>query len=138
MIRYVFNRPFNTHRYLIEPISGINHLKTMLTDRFIKFHDSILKCEKNITRNLAILQAKDCRSDFGRNIYNICREKGTQFFKDISKGDIKYFPISFQDEWRVSILKELLESKFYYFPSNFDFPFNFDELNFMIEHIACS
>ena len=89
MIRNVFNLPFNTHRYLIEPISGINHLKTMLTDRFIKFHDSILKCEKNITRNLAILQAKDCRSDFGRNIYSICREKGTQFFKDISKGHIK-------------------------------------------------
>ena len=53
MIRNVINRPFNTHRYLIEPISGVNHLKTKLTDRFIKFHDSILKCEKNITRNIA-------------------------------------------------------------------------------------
>ena len=132
MIRNVFNLPFRTHRYLIEPISGINHLKTMLTDRFIKFYDSILNCDKNITRNLAILQAKDCRSDFGRNIYNICREKGVQFFKDISKGDIKYFPISYHDEWRISILKELLQSKFYFFP------LNYDEINFMIEHIACS
>ena len=41
----------------------------MLTDMLIKFHDSILKCDKSITRNLAIIQAKDCRSDFGRNIY---------------------------------------------------------------------
>ena len=60
----------------------------------IKFHDSILKCDKSITRNLAILQAKDCRSDFGTNIYNLCCEKCTQFFSDIKKGDIKYFPFS--------------------------------------------
>ena len=30
-IRNVFNLPYKTHRYLIEPISGIPHPKTMLT-----------------------------------------------------------------------------------------------------------
>ena len=68
MIKNVYNLPYKTHRYLIDPIYGITHLKTRHTDRYIEFHDSILQCYKNITRNLAILQAKDFRSDFGRNI----------------------------------------------------------------------
>ena len=109
MIRNVFNLPYNSHRYLIEPISGIPHLKTMIVDRFLKFYNSILNCNKFITRNLANIQSKDCRSDFGRNINNICREKNTLLFSNVRKGDIKYFPITENDKWRVPILKELLQ-----------------------------
>ena len=80
MIRNVFNLPYKSHRYLIEPVSGIPHLKTMIVDRFIKFHDSLLNCNKLITRNLAFIQANDFRSDLGRNINNICRESKNLVF----------------------------------------------------------
>ena len=37
MIRFVFKLPYMSHRYLLEPISNTSHLKTKLTDRFVKF-----------------------------------------------------------------------------------------------------
>ena len=132
MIRNVFSLPYKTHRYLIEPVSGIPHLKTMVIDRFIKFHDSIVNCNKVITRNLAFIQAKDCRSDFGRNINNICRESNTLLFSNVKKGAIKYFPISDIEKWRVPFLKELLQR------NQLFIPLNDDEINFLIECIACS
>ena len=65
-------------------------------------------------------------------LINICREKGTQFFPNINKGDIKYFPIRLQDEWQISILKELLQC-------NFDsIPLSYVEANSDVEYIACS
>ena len=132
MIKNVFHLPYKSHRYLIEPISEIPHLKTMIVDRFIKFYDSIINCNKLITRNLAFIQAKDCRSDFGRNINNICRENNTLLFSNVRKGDIKYFPISDNEKWRVSFLKELLHS------NQLFIPLNDDEINFLIDFVACS
>ena len=113
MIRNVFKLPYNSHRYLIEPISGITHLKTMLSDRFFKFYDSVMNCNKKLTRELAHIQSRDCRSDFGRNISNMCREMGTLSFLNIKKGDIKYFPIKEDDKWRVPRLRELLQQNIY-------------------------
>ena len=115
----------------------------MIVDRFLKFYNSILNCNKFITRNLANIQSKDCRSDFGRNINNICREKNTLLFSNVRKGDIKYFPITENDKWRVPILKELLHRNnyfilFYIINHNLLIPLREDEINSLIEFIACS
>ena len=110
MIGNVFNLPYQSHTYLIEPISDIPHLKTIIVYGFIKFHDSIVNCNKLITINLAFIQAKDCRFDFGRIINNICRESNNLLFSNVRKHDIEYFPISHNEKWRVPILKELLHS----------------------------
>ena len=123
MIRNVFNLPYNSHRYLIEPISGIPHLKCMIINRFIKFYNSILKCNKSITKHIAFIQALDCRSDFGRNIQNICNETKVFNFSDITRENIKYFPASPNDEWKVNILKELLN------PNKFDIIFTNRDVN---------
>ena len=139
MIRNVFNLPYKSHRYLIEPVSGIPHLKTMIVDRFIKFHDSLLNCNKFITRNLAFIQANDCRSDFGRNINNICRESKNLVFSNVSKGDIKYFPINDNDKWRVPILKQLLHCNKLTSPPNDEINYlNEDEFNFLLDFVACT
>ena len=101
-------------------------------DRFLKFHNSILNCNKSITRKLARIQAVDCRSDFGRNIQNICRERNTLNFSSVMKGDVKYFPMNDIDKWRVPYLKELLHCKKYSMPIDIDF------INLLIEIVACT
>ena len=85
----------------------------MLSERFLKFYDSVMNCNKKLTRELAHIQSRDCKSDFGRNISNMCREMGTLSFLNIEKGDIKYFPIKEDDKWRVPRLRELLQQKIY-------------------------
>ena len=72
MIRNVFNLPFRTHRCLIEPVSCTPHLFTRLTNRFMKFYNSIYSSDKCVINNLRCVQQNDLRSTFGLNIHNMC------------------------------------------------------------------
>ena len=46
IMRIVFNLPYCTHRYLLEPFSGVTHLQTMLTNRLLKFYETLYLSEK--------------------------------------------------------------------------------------------
>ena len=89
---------------------------------------------------MAIIQANDCRSDFGRNINNICRDSNNLAFSNVNKGDIKYFPIKDNEKWRVSILKQLLYNNKLSLPPNEDeiVYLNEDEFNFLLDFVACT
>ena len=78
VIRIVFNLPYRTHRYLLEPYSGFTHLFSLLTNRFLKFYETLFYWDKNVIRNLRIIQENDCRSTFGINIRNICMRNNTE------------------------------------------------------------
>ena len=67
IIRIVFDLPYRTHRYLLEPYSGFTHVLTMLTNRFMKFYSSLYYSSKNVVSNLRRCQENDCRSKFGLN-----------------------------------------------------------------------
>ena len=131
IVRIVFNLPYCTHRYLLEPFSGFTHVFTMLTNRFMKFYNTLYFSSKNVVSNLRLCQEGDCRSNFGLNIQNICLMNETSNIFECKKNSIKYFPIVEEDLWRVDILKELKESLGVEGFSN-------EELSFMINDIACN
>ena len=56
------------------------------------------------------LQEKDGRSVFGRNIRNILKECHAEKF---SEAKYIYKPVPDDQQWRVHLLKELIESKAY-------------------------
>ena len=74
MIRFVYNLPFDSHRYLLEPISNTSHVKTKLTNRFLKFYETVKNSSKPLINNLFNVQSNDFRSDFGHNVLMICTE----------------------------------------------------------------
>ena len=111
VIRTVFNLPYCTHRYLLEPLSNFTHLFSLLTNRFIKFYSSLYFSNKKVVSNLRVCQQNDCRSTFGLNISNICLANDTVDIFQCTKNGVKYFPIDEADKWRVYILKELFELK---------------------------
>ena len=133
--RMVFGLPRDTHHCLIEPVSAFKHLFTLLTNRFLKFYFTIFLSNKNIIRNLRRIQEKDCRSDFGSNIRNICRLNGTTNIFACLKDNIKYFPINESDVWRVDLLKELISIK--RSPNNL-VGFSCAEIDFLINDLAGS
>ena len=135
VLRSVYDLPPKTHRCLFEPISGFKHIFTLLTNRFLKFYNTLFLCNKNIIRNLRRIQEKDCRSHFGSNIRNICRLNGTNNIFACSKDSIKYFPINDRDFWRVGFLKELLSIK--HSLNDLD-GFSFAEIDFLIKDVAGS
>ena len=133
IVRIVFDLPYCTHRYLLEPYSGFTHVLTLLTNRFIKFYNTLYVSCKNIVSNLRLCQEKDCRSNFGLNIRNICLWNDSLSILDCKKYSVKYSPITDGDLWRVPILKDLIELKESHTVSGF----LQEELNFIINNVAC-
>ena len=111
MVRMLFNIPRNTHKCLIEPISGSSHLKIKLIKRFIKFAETLSDCDKPHLRYLHNVQKNDFRSVYGRNCRNICKEAGTENINDATWLDIKYEPVPPEEEYRVALIQELIEMR---------------------------
>ena len=61
LVRQVFGLDRKTHRSLIEPVSKVLHLKTMLCSRMVKFSLKLRECPKFTTRFLANMFSTDLR-----------------------------------------------------------------------------
>ena len=134
VIRDIFQLPKCTHRYFIEPISETPHLFTVLVNRFIKFYKNLCVSDKMLIQNLRTIQEIDTRSTFGSNLRNICLSTGCDLLNiSDAKNEVKYQNISNLNVWRVSVLKELLDSR----NSNIDTFFNASEIHNLIDYIAC-
>ena len=72
-VRIMFGVPLNTHRYFLEPLAGIQHLKFTLRSRFLGFITQIEKSHKILPKILLQMQIikRDCRSITGSNLRNI-------------------------------------------------------------------
>ena len=111
-IRNILHVDRCTHRYMIEPMSEVMHLKTMLASRFVSFHDSLINSKKFSIRFLARLFESDMRTVYGRNLHEIaslCNVDHRQLTPKIVKSKLKYREVSDEDQWRVRMGKELLE-----------------------------
>ena len=135
-IRNVFNIPNTTHRYLIEPVSGCPHPKTMLTSRFVKFTQSLGSCSKQSIRYLVSLVKNDNRTLMGKTLSRISRE--TQVAKvdltsSIVSKTLLYFPVPTDQLWRVKVLLELLDVRNGSLSID---DFNKKELNTIIDYLC--
>ena len=134
VIRNVFKLPRRSHRYLIEPLSQFPHVLTLLTNRFLKFYNTLYCSPKSVISNLRMFQEIDCRSNFGSNINHICQLNNTLDILQCRRNSVKYFPINENDIWRINMLKELIRY-------DQEFPlhgFTENEINFLIENVACA
>ena len=102
-IRSIMNLPIATHRYILEELSGTEHLQIKLCKRFQKFHMKVKQCSNPLVANLYRLQAHDMRSIFGRN----CALTN----KDYSENNKAYVTPENQ-EWRLNLIAELMQVKF--------------------------
>ena len=82
-----------TRTFLIEPLSGCYHPKTLLCSRFFKFHQTNLNCSKPTIRMLAKLNQKDLRKVYGNNlrrISNLCGQEIDELTSQVIKNNVKY------------------------------------------------
>ena len=92
MVRYMFNIPRESHRFVIEPISGTSHLKIKLIKRFLQFYKTLSTCDKPHLRYLLKKQENDYRSVFGQNVRNICSESEVEKISEVILSKIEYMP----------------------------------------------
>ena len=113
-IRKMMNLDRQTHRYMIEPISDIRHIKFALLKRFLTFTEKLEKSMKHPVRILFNALKRDCRSTTGSNLRRIMNLVKRSKVSHIQKKDLECIPFcktEKDDEWRLIIVKELLSAR---------------------------
>ena len=87
--RIMYDLPYNTHRYLVEPVSGQLHLKKMLIKRFLSFIQQIYRSRKILPKQLLQFIQNDTRSITGSNIRRILLLTNRAKVEDITVEDIE-------------------------------------------------
>ena len=64
-IRLMYDLPMQTHRNLMEPISGNRHVRYHLVRRFLSFINQIENSSKEATRHLLKIIKHNCRTTTG-------------------------------------------------------------------------
>ena len=135
-VRNIFNVPYTTHRYLIEPLSDCPHPKTMISGRYVKFVHSLASSSKPSVSYLARIVRNDNRTLMGRTLSKISREtsiaKAALTSSIVGKG-LSYFPVPGDQMWRIDILKELLCVKRRFLSLD---EFNFTQISNMIDFLC--
>ena len=109
-IRKMFNLDRTAHRYLIEPISEMTHIKWSLIKRFVNFVRTIKLSPKRQLKNLLMVSKRDARSTTGRNnrhITKLCDGKPMETIKIEDLKKLKYHEVAKDDEWRLGLIKEI-------------------------------
>ena len=70
-MRLMLDIPRESHRYLIEPLSKVTHIKIILAKRFLTFLDQIRNSNKSASKFLLNTILFDTRSTTGSNLRNI-------------------------------------------------------------------
>ena len=113
-IKIMMDLPYETHRGLIEPISGRLHLRKILLKRFIVMTESLRRAKKPILRALLSEIEHDARSNTGRNLRMIMMQTDKSDIREIQLSDIEnipYFDLAEDEDWRVEMLRHLLEER---------------------------
>ena len=111
-VRITLDLPLTTHRNLLETVTGCRHLHSVLCSRFLGFIEKVRDSQKTIPKLLLSHIMYDVRSTTGSNLRNIMLETDKDDIAILSKSDseqVKYHPLSKDDEWKKEALIELLD-----------------------------
>ena len=113
-VKIMMNLPYETHRGLIEPLSRRLHLRKILLKRCVSMTDSLRRSKKPILRALLSEMQYDARSNTGKNLREIMIQTSRSDISEIQLSDIEsiqYFELAEDEEWRVKMLRHLLEER---------------------------
>ena len=137
-VKIMMGLPYQTHRSLIEPLTGQKHIRKVLLSRFLGFMDKITKSGKKRLNMLMETCKKDVRSVTGSNYRNIMLLLGKTSVSDVRREDvdsIEYFKLEPDESWKVDSIKELIEVK----QGKVEVPgFDKDELDTILDYLCTS
>ena len=113
-IKIMLNLPYQTHRYLIEPLSGRQHLKRVFIKRFLQFIASIRDSTKPVLNTILAVTNTDTRATTGKNLREIMILTKKLSILDIKPEDSEqfdYFPIQDEDKWKSELLNLMIEER---------------------------
>ena len=135
-VKVMLDLPLSTHRSLIQPLTGVEHVKLSLIKRFLGFLDKI-RCSNKKALNMLLQEAMmDVRSVTGANLRNIMLLVDKKNVKEVKTEDwdkIVYCKQQDVDNWKISMIWEIIDTK----TGIEDIPgFDSEELEFILHHIC--
>ena len=113
-IKVMLDLPYQTHRGLIEPITGRKHQRTCFIKRFMVMIQQMRASKKPILKMLLSEIELDVTSTTGSNLRNIMLETSKSTVREVDLSDVNslmYFKLGDEEEWRVEMLKYLLAER---------------------------
>ena len=112
--RVMYNLPRTTHRYFVEPVSGIPHVKKTLVKNFLNFINQIKKSNKEVSKVLLETIKNYCNSTTGSNLRNIMELVKKDNIEELIVEDaqmIVYKEIPAEESWRIGVVKDIIDIK---------------------------
>ena len=110
-IKLAYDLPHATHRYLLNDLVQLDHIKKVVLKRFTKFYQTINTCDIPQVRILNDIQSKDVRSTYCRNINHTLRVAGVRNMNEVNFSNISINPVPPGLEWRIPLLRDLLHNR---------------------------
>ena len=110
----MFDLPYDTHRYFVQPVSNQPHVRNLLLQRFFGFLSQIEKSPKLLPKALLKVVRNDVRSTTGSNLRNILLLTDKSNVDDLKINDVKtliYSPVKNENLWKIDIVRELIDVK---------------------------
>ena len=136
-IRKMFDLPYQTHRYYIEPLSERSHIKYSLLKRVITFANTLRNNKKDTVISVFLMMEKDTNSTIGKNLRKIMKLCGKRYVHEIRSTDIDkltYNIVSEENKWTLNLVRELIDTKTGILTIN---EFSKEEINEML-HFTCT
>ena len=108
--RVMMNLPRTTHRFFIEPLTSTQHIGKSLKRRLVKFVSKVKESSKSVLRHMLYEIEGDCRSTTGRNIRSLLLEYQISKLSEIDIARRAYKRISSGEEWKIPLVKELVDA----------------------------
>ena len=136
-VRRMFDLPRETHCYLVEAVSQQDHVKTILSKRFLNFIQSIRSSQKQALKDMLKVVEHDTLSVTGMNLRTILLQTQGHSVQDLRPSDanIKYRDIPAMEEYRVEFIREIVDIK----NSQLEVQgFSTEELDDILQHLCVS
>ena len=112
-MKIIWDLPFNTHTRLLESLSPVTHLESVLAGRYVGFVHS-LSSTSNPVLGLIFNQCKDnVSTQTGNNIKHLMENHGLQSMKEMinMRSTIKYKRVNElqeEEQWKIDIIYDLV------------------------------
>ena len=112
-IKIIYDLPWETHRFFLEPLSGFPHISRILVRRYMSFIESVRNSKKLALRQLFMAIKDDTRLTTGWNLRYMMTKTGTNRIDDLNHKnvDFDYHLVKKDDEWKIGVVKELIDVK---------------------------
>ena len=111
-VKMIWDLPFAAHTRFLEYLSPVPHLESVLTGRYVGFVNNLDKSAKPLLGLLFSSCSTDLGSKTGQNIEYLLKKNRKQSLHHLildryTLKKAKIYPISEEEHWKLTIIKEL-------------------------------